>query len=163
MSQKSIMKHSFIIQHLFLGFLLVTANACLRTFILPKVSVVVEVNMTLKKWNIFPLIGVRLSPLGTAATVWTIIPGQLRWVVGLLTGHCHLKGHLFKLGLTDGPTCERCLQEDESATHILCDCGAIAYLRFLHLGQFFTEPSDFYAAPLIKVLHFIRNVGLIKG
>jgi hypothetical protein len=24
---------------------------------------------------------------------------QLRWVVGLLTGHCHLKGHLFKLGL----------------------------------------------------------------
>jgi hypothetical protein len=20
---------------------------------------------------------------------------QLRWVVGLLTGHCHLKGHLF--------------------------------------------------------------------
>jgi hypothetical protein len=26
---------------------------------------------------------------------------QLRWVVGLLTGHCHIKGHLFKLGLTD--------------------------------------------------------------
>jgi hypothetical protein len=23
---------------------------------------------------------------------------QLRWVVGLFTGHCHLKGHLFKLG-----------------------------------------------------------------
>jgi hypothetical protein len=56
--------------------------------------------------------------------------GQLRWVVGLLTGHCHLKGHLFKLGLTDNPTCERYLEEDESATHILCDCEAIAYLRF---------------------------------
>jgi hypothetical protein len=26
---------------------------------------------------------------------------QLRWVVGLLTGHSHLKGHLFKRGLTD--------------------------------------------------------------
>jgi hypothetical protein len=88
---------------------------------------------------------------------------QLRCVVGLLTGHCHLKGHLFKLGLTDDPTCERCLQEDESATHILCDCEAIAYLRFRHLGQFFMEPSDFYEAPIIKVLHFIRSVGLIKG
>jgi hypothetical protein len=55
---------------------------------------------------------------------------QLRWVAGLLTGHCHLKGHLFKLGLTDDPICERCLEEDESATHILCDCEAIAYLRF---------------------------------
>jgi hypothetical protein len=54
--------------------------------------------------------------------------GQLRWVVGLVTGHCHLKGHLFKLGLTDDPICERCL-EDESATYTLCDCEAIAYLR----------------------------------
>jgi hypothetical protein len=33
---------------------------------------------------------------------------QLRWVIGLLTGHCHLKGHLFKL---DGPICETCLEK----------------------------------------------------
>jgi hypothetical protein len=45
------------------------------------------------------------------------------------------------------PTCESCLEEDESATHILCDCEAIAYLRFCHLGQFFMEPSDYYDAP----------------
>jgi hypothetical protein len=31
---------------------------------------------------------------------------QLRWLTGLFSGHCHLKGHLFKLGLTDDPTCE---------------------------------------------------------
>jgi hypothetical protein len=42
-----------------------------------------------------------------------------------------------------GITCERCLQEDESAAQILCDCEAIAYLRFCHLGQFFMEPSDY--------------------
>jgi hypothetical protein len=88
---------------------------------------------------------------------------QLRWVVGLLNGHCHLKGHLFKMGLTDDPTCERWLEEDESATHILCDCEAIAYLRFRHLGQFFMERSDYYDAPINRVLHFIRSVGLIKG
>jgi hypothetical protein len=52
--------------------------------------------------------------------------------------------------LTDDPTCERCLQEDESATHILCDCEAIAYLRFRHLGQFSMEPSDYYDAPISK-------------
>jgi hypothetical protein len=82
---------------------------------------------------------------------------QLRWVVGLLTGHCHLKGHLFKMGLTDDSTFERCLEEDESATHILCDCEAIAYLRFRHLGQFFMEPSDYYDASINRVLHFIRS------
>jgi hypothetical protein len=84
-------------------------------------------------------------------------------MVGLFTGHCHLTGHLFKLGLTDDLTCERCLEEDESATHILCDCEAIAYFRFRHLGQFFMEPSDYYDASINKVLHFIRSLELIKG
>jgi hypothetical protein len=55
------------------------------------------------------------------------------------------------------------LLEDESATHILCDCEAIAHSRFRHLGQFFMEPSDFYDAPTNKVLHLIQSVGLIKG
>jgi hypothetical protein len=81
----------------------------------------------------------------------------------LLTGHCHLKRHLSKPGLTDDPTCQRCLQDDESATHIICDCKAIAHLRFRHLGQFFMEPSDFYDAPIFKALQFIRSVGLIRG
>jgi hypothetical protein len=80
---------------------------------------------------------------------------QLRWIVGLFTGHCHLKGHLFKLGLTDDLACERCREEDESATHVLCDCVATAHLRFRHLGQLFVEPSDFHDAPISKVLRFI--------
>jgi hypothetical protein len=73
------------------------------------------------------------------------------------------KEHLFKLGLTDDPICERCLEENESATHILCDCEAVAHVTFRHLGHFFMEPSDYYDAPIDKVLHFIRGVGLIKG
>jgi hypothetical protein len=71
--------------------------------------------------------------------------------------------HHSKLGLTDDPICERCLEEDESATNILCDCEAMAYLRFRHLGQFFMEPSDYYDAPIDNALHFIRGVGLISG
>jgi hypothetical protein len=67
------------------------------------------------------------------------------------------------MGLTDDPTCERYLEGDESATHILRDCEAIAYLTFRHLGQFFMEPSDYFDAPINRVLHFIRSVGLIKG
>jgi hypothetical protein len=46
---------------------------------------------------------------------------QLRWVVGLLTGH------LFKVGLVNSPRYEKCLEKEESFTHILCDCQAIAY------------------------------------
>jgi hypothetical protein len=69
-------------------------------------------------------------------------------VTGLLTGHCHLKGHLFEMGLTNSPTCERCLEKDESATHILWHCEALAYLRFRHLGHYFMEPGDYQDAPV---------------
>jgi hypothetical protein len=58
------------------------------------------------------------------------------------------KGHLFKLRLTDDRTFERCLEEDELATHISYVIEAIAYFRFRHVGQFFMEPSDYYDTPL---------------
>jgi hypothetical protein len=35
---------------------------------------------------------------------------QLRIIIWLLTGHCHLKGHPFKLGLVDSSECVRCKQ-----------------------------------------------------
>jgi hypothetical protein len=73
----------------------------------------------------------------------------------LFTGYCHLKDTFSNWVLTDNPTCKRCIEEDESATHILCGCKAIAYLRFCHLGQFFMEPSDYYDVPINIVLHFI--------
>jgi hypothetical protein len=44
---------------------------------------------------------------------------QLQWVTRLLTGQCHLKGHLFKVSLINNTICERCLEKDESATHTL--------------------------------------------
>jgi hypothetical protein len=88
---------------------------------------------------------------------------QLRWVIGLLTGHCHLNGHLLKLGLSNSPICDRCQEENETATHILCECEALAYLRFCHLGQHLMEPSDYFDVPTYKILRYIRSAGLLKG
>jgi hypothetical protein len=87
---------------------------------------------------------------------------QLKWVVGLLTGDCHLKGHLIKLGLCDSPTCERCQEKDETAMHVLCECEALAHWRLRHLGQYFMEPSDYFDAPMYKILCFIQSAGLLK-
>jgi hypothetical protein len=64
-----------------------------------------------------------------------------------------IRGHLFRIGLTNSPTCERCLEKDESATHFLWDCEAIAYLRFRHLGHYFMEPGDYQDPAVIKILH----------
>jgi len=41
-------------------------------------------------------------------------------VTGLLIGHCPLKGHLYKLGSVDIPTCTRCQNSNGTALHTLC-------------------------------------------
>jgi hypothetical protein len=35
----------------------------------------------------------------------------------------------FQNDIGESPIRERCLEKDKSATHILCECEAIAYLR----------------------------------
>jgi hypothetical protein len=84
-------------------------------------------------------------------------------VTGLLTGHYPLKGHLFKMGLMNSPICKRCLETDESDTHIVCNCEVIAYFKFRHLGLYFTQPGDYQDTLVSKILHFIQSVGLLKG
>jgi hypothetical protein len=71
------------------------------------------------------------------------------------------KGHL-RLGLVTSPRCERCLEKEESATHILFDCQATACLRLRHLGYYFMQPSYHHDAALRRVLRFIKSVGLTK-
>jgi hypothetical protein len=66
----------------------------------------------------------------------------------------------FQTGIKNSPICDRCLEKEGSA--ILCDCEAIAYLRFRHLGHYFMEPGDYHDVPIRKVLRFIRSVGLTK-
>jgi hypothetical protein len=98
----------------------------------------------------------------TARELLKLDRNQLWWVVGLLTGHCHLKGHLFILGLSDSPTCERCYEKDKTATHVLCEFEALAHQRLHHFGQYFMEPSDYFDAPTYKILQFIRSAGLLR-
>jgi len=73
---------------------------------------------------------------------------QFRAVTGLLTGHNTLRRHLYLLGLLDGPLCRRCGAEEETSSHILCECEDLSSLRHAYLGSFFLEPED------------IKNIGL---
>jgi hypothetical protein len=70
--------------------------------------------------------------------------------------------HLFKLGLTNSPIWERWLEEDESATHVVCEYEAVGYLRFRHICHYFMEPSDYNDGTISKVMNLIPSIGLIK-
>jgi len=78
-------------------------------------------------------------------------------MMGLLTGHSHLKGHPFKLRLVNSPQCDR--QASETALHV-CECWTLATLRLGHLAHHFMNPGDFEDICVSKILH-IESVGLL--
>jgi hypothetical protein len=78
-------------------------------------------------------------------------------------GHCHLKGHIFKLGITDSPICGRCHTETETASHILHECVSLAELKLHCLGKHFMEPSNYDEIPLCKILYFVKRYNTKAG
>jgi ribonuclease HI len=97
-----------------------------------------------------------------AAELPNLSRNQLRIMTGLLTGHRNFKGHLFKPGLINSPECQRCKQASETASHVLCDCEALATLRFRHLGHNFMKPDDFEDISVTRILHFVQHAGLLN-
>ena len=80
----------------------------------------------------------------------------------LLTGQCHLKGPLLKLGLLDSPRCDRCKQASETASHFFCDYEALLVLWFRHLGCHFLKSVEFANIFISKILKFVESEGLLN-
>jgi hypothetical protein len=75
-------------------------------------------------------------------------------VKGLFIWHCHLKGHLSKMGLTISPTCKRCL-EKMNQPHM-------SYV-IVRLQLTTMEPAYCQNTPLSKILHIISSAELLKS
>ncbi|MCP3662524.1 MAG: hypothetical protein GY696_08530 [Gammaproteobacteria bacterium] len=84
---------------------------------------------------------------------------QLRLVVGVLTGHCGLNYHLWKMGLTQDPLCDLCAQGDETSRHFLCECDGLAAVRHSIFGSGYPSPGDIASATISKLLELIRVSG----
>jgi len=64
---------------------------------------------------------------------------QSRVVTGLHTGHNTSRTHLHQTALTDNPLRRRCGAEEETSSHVLCECEDLDLLRHTYLGSFFIE------------------------
>ena len=60
----------------------------------------------------------RPSAIGTEELL-CLSQNQLRILLWLLAGHCHLNGHLLTLGLVDNPSFVRCKQAFEISLQVL--------------------------------------------
>jgi hypothetical protein len=68
--------------------------------------------------------------LGAKTKVMSFNRAQSRTVIGLLTGHNTLRRHIYLLGQQDGALCRKCGVMEETTAHILCECKALASLRY---------------------------------
>ena len=71
--------------------------------------------------------------LATGARLLSFNRTQTKVVIGLLTGHNTLRRHLCIMGLGNNPICRRCGAEEETSVHILCECEALASLRYFNI------------------------------
>jgi len=99
--------------------------------------------------------------LGTKGQYATSRPPKLlsRAVSGLLTGRNTLRRHRNLIGLSDSALCRRCETEDETSTHIFCECEALASLRHPYLDSFL-EPEDIKSISLGAIWNFSKATGL---
>ena len=97
--------------------------------------------------------------LGAKASILSFSRTLSRAVTGLLTGHNTPRRHLHLIGLSGSPLCRKCGAEDETSVHILCECEAMASLRYAYLGSFL-EPENIKSISLGAIWIFIKATGL---
>ena len=73
----------------------------------------------------------------------------------MLTGHATLQRHLFLMKIEDDPTCQNCLEEEETVEHFLTECPAFARERYNTLGNMFLKQRDLPLLKISKILDFI--------
>jgi hypothetical protein len=83
---------------------------------------------------------------------------QMRLVVGLLTGHCHLRKRLHRLGIyKEVPLCGKCGMGEETAHHILFECEALCRIRYCVLGPPGFELEAIYQENIKPLLDLISK------
>jgi len=65
------------------------------------------------------------------------------------------------MGLSNNPTCRKCGTEEEISVHILCECEALASLRYKHLGSFFLDPENIRVLGVEAIWNFVKGTGLL--
>ena len=65
------------------------------------------------------------------------------------------------MGIGNGPRCRKRGTEEETSVHILCECEALALLRYIYLGSFFLDPDNFKKLGVGVIWRFGNATGLL--
>ena len=96
----------------------------------------------------------------TGARLLSLNRTQTKVVIGLLMGHNTLRRHLCIMGIGNDPMCRKCGTE-ETSVHILCECEALASLRYIYLGSFFLDLENIKKLGVEAIWRFGNPTGLL--
>jgi len=99
--------------------------------------------------------------MGGSSRLLSLDRTQTKAVIGLLTEHNTLRKHLCIMGIGNDPMCRKCGTEEETSVHILCECEALASLRYIYLGSFFLDPDDIKKLGVGAIWGFGNATGLL--
>jgi hypothetical protein len=83
---------------------------------------------------------------------------DLRRVAGILTGHCTLNEHMYRMGLRNDPMCP-CGLDRESAGHFLCVCPRFSALRIRVFGRDELRKEEVRLVKIADILRYIKGTG----
>jgi hypothetical protein len=63
--------------------------------------------------------------------------------------------------LSNNPACRKCGTEEETSVHILCECEALASLRYTYVGSFSLDSEDIMNPSIGTILKFGKGTGLL--
>lgn len=81
-------------------------------------------------------------------------------VVAFITGHCRLKKHLRRIGVTQEIRCSLCQEGEESPEHLMKECEALAALRQKIFGSHELKGKILDQVPIPVLLRFLESTGL---
>ena len=117
-------------------------------------------------WNSIPscrqtklLIKKPLSAI-EAAKIRCLKRANLRTLVGVLTGHFNFNKHLQHMGLAISSLCERCLEDEDTAYHLVCLCPSLARRRFNILGSSVLNEQQYSKLGIKDIQKFISGLEL---
>ncbi|KAG7307057.1 hypothetical protein JYU34_007191 [Plutella xylostella] len=86
---------------------------------------------------------------------------NLRVVISTITGHCRLNKHLYRMKISTTPLCRSCMEEDETASHVLLHCKGVETIRSKILGS----PGSLreVMSNLGRLLAFWRELGWLNS
>ena len=94
---------------------------------------------------------------GKAITLLNMSRQQPSVVIGLLTEHLGLNGHLYKIGKDINPLCRRCLNGNETVEHLLCECESLRMSWGRIFRQSFGELQQLSHVPVSTARHRNRT------